>query len=149
MKPRNTGQNKRLYGLINALGIDEETKREMVANFTNNRTDRTSGMDYYEAQNIIDHMQAVKDGKPQKPKHNNPDDPANKQRRKILSICHELGWEDGRGKIDWVRLNAYLLKYGYKHYEQLNDYSLAELPTLVTQFENLLKTHHASKRSKH
>lgn len=68
-------------------------------------------------------------------------------RKKILSICHEVGWEDSAGKIDWNRLDNYLNKYGYKH-KSLNSYKHNELPTLVSQFEELLKSFYAKNTNK-
>lgn len=64
----------------------------------------------------------------------------NNMRRKIFSLCHELGWtksDKGKQVVDQKRLNAFLEKRGYLH-KPLNFYTPKELPTLVTQFENML-----------
>ena len=65
------------------------------------------------------------------------DESSDRMRKKILSICHDIGWETDEGKIDWDRLNAWLKKYGHKHKSNLNYYSKKELTVLVTQFEKL------------
>jgi hypothetical protein len=68
------------------------------------------------------------------------DDHANKQRRKMFSIAHELGWHlPGTMAVDRQRLEAWVLKYGYLH-KPLMSYLLAELPTLVSQLESVLKS---------
>ncbi len=62
------------------------------------------------------------------------------QRRKILSLCHELGWtyptHGGRVTVNFVALDGWMNKYSYLH-KPLNYYTPAELPKLVTQFENM------------
>ena len=70
----------------------------------------------------------------------------NKQRRKIFSLCHELGWTelvDDKQVVNDARLKGFLDKYGYLH-KPLNFYTPQELPTLVTQFENMLTKQLAS-----
>ncbi len=133
-------QNKKLYTLMYVLGIGPEGKAELVWNYTGQRTIHSSEMDETECQALIDHLQIRVDKVRKK-----ENDAAQKMRRKILSICHEMGWEDQKGKVDFDRLDKWLKKYGHKHYPQLNDYSLEELPALVTQFENLLKSKYGRK----
>lgn len=64
----------------------------------------------------------------------------NLQRKKILSLCHELGWTypsyGGRMVVNFVALDGWMLHYGYLH-KPLNYYTPAELPKLVTQFEEM------------
>jgi hypothetical protein len=67
-----------------------------------------------------------------------------KMRRRILSLCHTLGWNvwdhhSQKHVVDWERLNSWMLKYGYLH-KPLNRYSYFELGKLVTQFENMVST---------
>lgn len=69
---------------------------------------------------------------------------ANNMRKRILSLNYTLGWttfdqQKLRHVVDMERLEAWLKKYGYLH-KPLNDYTVKELPILVTQFENLVKT---------
>ncbi len=63
-------------------------------------------------------------------------DRADKMRKKIISQAHEMGWELPSGKIDMDMINAWCVKYGFKH-KPLNSYSYKELPVLVTQFDNM------------
>ncbi len=64
----------------------------------------------------------------------------NLQRRKILSLCHELGWtyptHGGKLVVNFQSLEKWMIKYSYLH-KPLNYYTPRELPLLVTQFENL------------
>lgn len=131
---RTIEQNKLLYLLLNKLNIDAETKEQMVYNYTNGRTVHSSAMDREECEKLIVALQNQSKGII-------ADDPADKMRKKILSICHELEWEMPGGKINFERLSAWLTKYGYLH-KALNEYTKEELPVLVTQFEKLLKSHY-------
>lgn len=136
---RNNTQNKRLHALITKLGIDGDAKEELVYNFTGTRETSTSKMEVSECQNLINHLEAATKGlTPAIPKGNGNPNKADKMRKKILSICHEMNWTNEQGKVYWPTLNEWLLKYGYLH-KTLNEYKEAELPTLIAQFENLLK----------
>jgi len=72
----------------------------------------------------------------------------NLQRRKILSLCHELGWTylstGGRIVVDMHGLNRWCENYGYLH-KPLNYYTPSELPKLVTQFEQMTAKELASR----
>jgi hypothetical protein len=63
------------------------------------------------------------------------------QRKKVLSLCHELGWTylstGGRMVVDFHRLRAWMDKYSYLH-KPLNYYTPEELPMLITQFEEMV-----------
>ena len=64
----------------------------------------------------------------------------NLQRRKILSLCHEIGWTyptyGGKMVINFEGLDKWMVHYSYLH-KPLNYYTPAELPQLVTQFETM------------
>lgn len=143
---RTKEQNKTLHALLGELNIDVEQKEELVYQFTQSREKSSSKMLITECQAMINHLKAIKSGyisKNEGGKKHDENDPANKMRRKILSICYEMRWTLNGG-IDWEKLNAWLYKYGYLK-KDLNKYTEAELPTLVTQFENLLKTFYAKR----
>lgn len=147
MSTRTLLQNSRLHLLITQLGISKEQKADMIRNVTKGRTASSAELHKLEADELIIWLSGLAKAKLQA-KYNNQkiDSPADRMRRKILSICHELNWQDTNGKVDWVRLNNFLLKYGYLS-KTLNKYTEAELPKLVTQFEQLLK-HHYEKQDK-
>ena len=137
---RNNTQNRRLHLLITKLGIDDEAKEELVYNFTGTRETSTAKMEVRECQALINHLEAAKRNlTPTLSKGEGAKvDKADKMRKKILSICHEMNWTNTQGKVYWPTLNEWLLKYGYLH-KTLNEYKEAELPTLITQFEALLQ----------
>ena len=127
---RTNKQHRQLFALCNKLRIEKEQREELVYKFTNGRETSSAEMLEPECDKLIAHLHSL--GKP------SVNDPADKMRKKILSICHDMHWETPSGKIDWSRLNNWLAKYGYMH-KSLNSYTLEELPTLVTQFERLQK----------
>lgn len=144
---RNKSQNSRLHALFTNLNIDAEMKAELVLQFTNNRTERSSKMLIDECQALINHLSSINaqaNGKAAAKENELENSPENRQRRKILSICHEMGWKKN-GELDWERIENFLEKFGYLHKKKLNDYKPEELPKLVTQFEQLLKSYYAKR----
>jgi hypothetical protein len=72
---------------------------------------------------------------------NTADDPADRMRKKIISLAREMGWElrTTAGKAaDMDRIKNWVMKYGYLK-KPLNDYTINELPRLVTQFEHVYR----------
>ncbi|WP_145859076.1 hypothetical protein [Pedobacter suwonensis] len=61
--------------------------------------------------------------------------------RKILSMAHEKGWKLPGGKINMAKVNGWCMKYGVPVHKPFNDYTVAELPALVTQFEKMYAKH--------
>ena len=59
-------------------------------------------------------------------------------RRKLLALAHQIKWEVDGGKVDMKRVDAWCKKYGHKK-KALNAYTYAELPMLVSQFEENVK----------
>lgn len=138
---RTKEQSQRLYAIFARLGIDQEAKEDMVYKHTNGRTNKTSAMTYLECDSMIKTLNEVGQNKRQVMASPPPSGPAQRMRRKILSICHELGWEKPGGAIDWKILDDFMINRSYLH-KLLNDYTEAELPKLVTQFEDILKKHY-------
>ena len=138
---RTRKQNSELHYLLGQLNIDDEDlKAELVFKFSGGRVTSSANMIVPECQSLINHLKAVSKGYAKL-----SNDPANRMRRKILAMCHEMRWTDPvTREVDWDRLNAWLLKYGFRH-QFLNDYSLADLPVLITQFEQLLKDYYAKR----
>ena len=70
-----------------------------------------------------------------------PNPQAQLMRRKIIAQFHNMGWHIANTNIiDMQRVNAWCSNYGYLK-KPLNKYSVAELPTLVTQAYNAYNTH--------
>lgn len=140
---RNNHQNTVLHKLIADLNIDKETKADLVLQFTQERETSSAKMLVSECQELINHLNIIKNGPTDKKQAPAQNSVQNKMRRKILSICHEMNWKIG-SQLDWNRINFWLEKYGYLH-KELNRYTEAELPKLVTQFENLLQSYYAKR----
>lgn len=139
------GRHRRLYGLLKDTGTDKY-RHELVYSYSHGRTENSADLTDLETDELIRYLVQI-----QKPRaqadhvtRSGVDYRGQKMRRRILSLCHTLGWnvwDEGtqRHVVDWNRLNAWLLKYGYLH-KSLNGYTFAELGKLVTQFENLVST---------
>jgi hypothetical protein len=134
---RTIAQNKQLHQLVTQLNINQETKEELVYSYTKGRETSTAKMERMECQALINNLRV-------KANASKISDKANIMRRKVLSICHEMKWTVN-GKVDFLRLNEYLNKYGYLH-KLLNLYTEQELPTLITQFEQLLKHYYGQRK---
>lgn len=132
---RTPAQNSILYALITKLGIDDDQKQDLVAQVSEGRETSSKNLTYNECDKLIKHLQSLV---------NENHDKSNKMRRKILSICHEMKWTLPGKKLDWQKINTWLLKYGYLH-KPMNDYTAQELPSLVSQFEGLLKHYYAKR----
>lgn len=111
-----------IYSLLAKAGLRDE-KDNIVASFTNGRTDHVSEMLKEEAATLIGHLKSL-----------NPDEKrAQKMRGKILGMAHEMGWKFG-GLNNWCLQRSYLKK-------KLDAYDYNELPRLVTQFEQVYKSY--------
>ena len=122
---RTVMQNSQLYLLLSKLGIDRETKGEMVLSFTDNRTIKSSEMTKTECQSLINDLNHKLNFDPR----------ADKMRKKVISQFIKMGYTVN-GKIDMVALDVWCQKYGHQH-KPLNSYAYDELPKLVTQAENM------------
>jgi hypothetical protein len=142
MQLRNVKQNRQLWAIVNSLKIDKEQVEELVLQVSNGRTKSTRELDIMEFQSLVNHLNAIKAGATKAPVTKEVSK-ADKMRKKILSICHEMNWKKNQ-KLDWIRINDFLNKSGYLH-KGLNEYAESELPKLVTQFEQLLKSYYAKR----
>ncbi len=66
---------------------------------------------------------------------NTDSSPENKMRRKIIMLFRKMNYTKG-DKVDMDAVHGWVLKYGYKK-KPLNDYTMKELPKLVTQAERV------------
>lgn len=105
---------------------DRELKQELVSQFSEQGRVSTKELSTKEATALIAFLRTKQ--------------PAHRMRRKILSICYELGWVDQEGNLEWQRIQSFNLKYGHAHKPRLNDYTEEELRLLVTQYERLLES---------
>lgn len=122
------GLNARLHLLLNQTGKAPH-KKELVSSFTSGRSDSSRDMTDQEARDLISYLEGSK----------TTPDPADRMRKKVISMAREIGWEirNNNGKVaDMQRIRNWVTKYGYLK-KPLNDYTANELPRLVTQFEKV------------
>jgi hypothetical protein len=119
--------------LLSKLGL-QARKTDIITGFTGGRSSSSRDMSFNEASALIQHLKGLD---PQERK-------AEVMRRKIISMAHEMGWHlPGGNKIDMRRVDAWCLKYGYRH-KKLDGYQYKDLPLLVTQFETGPYKHYIS-----
>lgn len=129
------------YAILAKRGI-MDMKQELVSEASSGRTTHSSELDRDELQELIDRLDtrtehAVRSREEIARR-------ANTMRRRILSMCYNIGWtrwEESKGRpvVDMVRLNSWMHKSSYAH-KSLNKYTYNELPRLVSQFEAMVKT---------
>ncbi|NOS92472.1 MAG: hypothetical protein HOP30_11155 [Cyclobacteriaceae bacterium] len=133
----NTDQVKAIYTLLGKFGLRDE-KESLVRYFTNKRTESTREMKPNEAAALIGHLKSM----------DVTDTGSTKMRNKILSMAHEMGWSSSakasedklKKKIDMEHVNNWCVSRSYLH-KPLDEYTYNELPKLVTQFEEVYKSH--------
>lgn len=129
--PSTSKQNAMIGYQISRLGLDDETKEELIYMYTDGRSTRIRDLRFEEAKTVI---QALTTGRAYVVT------PAQKMRRKILSMAHEINWELPNGQIDMERVNNWCVSYGYLN-KPLDEYTEAELPTLITAFQHMYLKH--------
>lgn len=116
--------------MLSKAGIKgEEHKKDLVSSFSDGRTESLTAMDYAETQDLFKHLEALAGQEPTA---------ADKMRRKILSIAHEMHMHhEGTRRIDMIQVNKWLLgKGGFG--KTLGELTEADLRKAVTAFEKVL-----------
>jgi hypothetical protein len=122
--------NARLHQLLNQTGLTDD-KKALVLSYSSKNSDSSKDLLDTEARALIRHLEGMV---------RNPDGPtekalaADKMRRKILSLAHEMRWELPGGKVDMQRVNEWCQSYGFGK-KTLNEHSYDELSKLVTQLK--------------
>jgi hypothetical protein len=127
----NSNQLKAIHTLLGMHGLKDE-KESIVNAFTGGRTGSSKELKYKEAAALIGHLKSLE------PTNGRAD----KMRNKILSMAHEMNWclEGGNNIVDMDHVNNWCIHYGHAK-KKLDDYKYNELPTLVSQFEEVYKRH--------
>jgi hypothetical protein len=139
-----TSRIRYMYFLLDQLGI-RSMKNDLVLDASEKRTESVRELTKLEMDALIKHLeQKLHDAQKSAGPHKQSYAKMDKMRKRIFSICYTIGWttidpDKNTVIVDQERLNAWLLKYGYLH-KDLMDYTYLELPTLVTQFERLLRS---------
>lgn len=128
MEPRNNRQNAKLHRLIGRLGIDIETKAELVESFTDHRTNSSKSMYWDECEELLSHLRAIA--------YDTQKSSAQKMRRKIFWYFRKSDYLLPNGKVDQQAVYAWVMERGYLK-KSLMDYTQKELPKLVYQAEQV------------
>lgn len=134
----------RFNTLLGSIGRAKE-KKDIIADFTDGRTESTVDLSDNELRDLMAVLQQLA------PK---PEDKANKMRRKIIAIAHQLQWyitdaegtlilKRGKAQIDYKHLDQWCVKHG-SFGKVMNAHNVAELTVLVTNLERVL-AHHLTK----
>jgi hypothetical protein len=128
-------QIKRMHTILSKLGVTKEEKVDLMKIHCSDGREILSSKDLYysEAASIIEHLSYIQQHTPGMMADYLRCDI---MRKKIISICREMGWHKG-GRADMERIEEWVLKYGHSG-KAFNDYKYKELPMLVTQAENHL-----------
>lgn len=157
-----TELNKQLHALLTQTNL-MHAKAMIVASHTSGRSESSRDLKNNEAIEIIRYLKGVqtqqklKELQSQQP-HSNPNhisnamqkvkietpyEQANRMRRKIIALAHQMGWStkhpvSGNKIADIARIDAWCKKFGHVK-KTFNSYTVQELPMLVTQFEEMFK----------
>lgn len=128
MKAITEKQVKRIYTMIGNMNLRDE-KENMVFSASLGRTSSVKSLSFTEAEGLIKSLLSL-----QGSMNRNSSD---KMRKKIIAICHDLGWkEPGSNRIDMDRVNDFLLKRG-KYKKKLNHLTKDELAITIEQMERI------------
>lgn len=135
-------KHSRLYGLLNKKKMMEQ-RHQLFQSYSKNRTSDSKELSDLEVDELIRFLEFYTVGGMQSG-HKTDFEKGDKMRKRVLSLCYEYGWTrhdvvKNKRVVDYTKLNAWLLKSGYLH-KSLNKYKYDELPKLVTQFENVVKS---------
>ena len=137
----NKAKFTRLNSLLKKLN-KQAYKIDYVVDVTNGRSQSSKDLtdqEYWQLIKVLENELVAH----QSAEQPNPDfEKANRMRRKILSMCHEMGMHlPGTTKIDMAEVNKTCIAHSYLK-KELNNYTNEELPKLVSQFELILKTYY-------
>lgn len=127
-------QNSRFHSLIQSLGLDQETKSDLVHQYTKGRTLKSSEMDYKEMEWLISDLskrtitKATKALEVYSSMVSSQWSKSNNMRKKLISLFREMDYHTPEGKADMTRIKATLLSNWKK---DLNEYTDAELSTII------------------
>lgn len=137
MKEITLDQKKCIMTMLGKLGVRDQ-KEDIVAGASGGRTTSLREMTRDEGKALIEYL-----------KKQDPEElKAEVMRRKLIAMAYEraalpqhASKTDKQAVVD--RLNDWCVKYGYLH-KKLNSYTYKELPTLVSQYREALKSYYKS-----
>jgi hypothetical protein len=139
---RTKSQLARLHCLCKELGIDADTRKELVHDYTGGRATSASELTLQEAQRLINMLVAQVPGTP------TPAKPragicTEAQRKQVCSLMHQLGWyiQDAQGgkRLNFPRLAAFMAKHPATYpVTRLNALTVQQATTLINQLTALI-----------
>jgi len=138
---RTNSQNKQLYRLFMMLAIDEDMKKDLVLQYTKNRTDKSSEMTNRECAELINKLsEQASESKSQNRAKKDFNTIEQQLRRKVFKLFYDIGFfatqDSTAHKLS--QINAWILK-------KLNlEKTLNELDE--TELNKLIKQLHATRR---
>lgn len=134
LRYRTLEQHKVLFALLDKLNI-MDSRGDLAFDYSQGRTERTSRLTIQECQTLIDDLNHQLGGQKVK-QFDRPN--LMRKRKAFFAICYKLGWTNDDGKLDYPRINNWLLKYGYLR-KPINDYKDNELVKLIAQMDRMLE----------
>jgi len=125
-----------IHVLKGKLNLSEVAYRSMIAAFSDSRVESSKGLYDEEANNMRLHLQKMWEATPEGQSEK-------KQRNKIKALAMDMPrWfeQQPNGKLNWAAFERWMREKSYLK-KELNQYTLAELPKLVSQFESLFKSY--------
>lgn len=134
MQNATTKQISCIHALFHRLQLSEDSRHTIIQAYSATQSTSSKDLTLQEALQVIQYLNAqLPDERDKGP-----------MQRKIFYYCHEMGWtkRNNAGKIvaDGKRFDDWARKYSYLQ-KALNRYTYAEMPKLVTQFENVYKAY--------
>lgn len=139
---RNNEQNRAMHRLFGLLNISDENKADLVASYTQHRTESTAEMTMHEAAELITYLNTLARNVEQ------PKNTANQMRMAVLSSAHTLRWylrddasgalmiRNGQPVLDYARIDKYCITHTAAK-KKLNDQTEAELQKTIHQFKQM------------
>lgn len=117
----------KIHTLLNQTGLIEQ-KKDLVRQFSNNRTESSKELSIYEAKQLIQALSKY--------------DPLDPMRRKVFALAYEAGfiWGDSLEdkKMNTIKINSFLLHSGTVK-KELGRMTKEELIKTVNQFHSIVR----------
>lgn len=126
----------KIHTLLNQTGLIDQ-KKDLVREYSNNRTDSSKELSIYEAKQLIQALSKY--------------DPLDPMRRKVFALAYEAGliWGDTieDKKMNTIKMNSFLLHSGTIK-KELGRMTKDELIKTVSQFHSIVKNKQSSEAKK-
>lgn len=139
---RTTKQSAAIWSLVKRLGINDDTRKDLIAQVSAGRTDSSSQLSEEEAKQLISHLtRLTKNASAPAPALNAVEESKRKMRGKIIHYLLLMGYGkpgvESRIIPNWDRINPFIMNIGVNNPDKkaLNKLSYEELCAVTTQVE--------------